>query len=79
MASIMTPGAQVRPCPVAAIYQGLALVPISAQLQITFPLSAQLKLTLSPIYPKLTRGCVPKMPKLNLDVSDVLQKVIKLS
>ena len=32
-----------------AVHQGLTLVPISAQLERTSPISAQLKLTLSPI------------------------------
>jgi hypothetical protein len=38
--------------------QGLTLVPISAQLELTLPLSAQPELTFSPAQPKLTRGCV---------------------
>jgi len=33
----------------ATVEQGLTLVPISAQLEITLPLSAQLKLIVSPI------------------------------
>ena len=36
----------VRPI-LATLYQGLTLVPISAQLKLTLPLSAQLQLTLS--------------------------------
>jgi hypothetical protein len=36
--------------------QGLTLGPISAQLELTLPLSVQLKLTMSPIKPKLTRA-----------------------
>ena len=59
-------GVVQRVAPAAqAVQQGLTLVPISAQLELTFPLSAQLKLTLSPIYPTLTRGCVPKVLKLS--------------
>jgi len=34
------------------VLQGLTLVPISAQLELTLPLSAQIKLALSPVYPK---------------------------
>ena len=34
---------------VRARHQGLTLVPTSAQLELTWPLSAQLKLTLSPM------------------------------
>jgi hypothetical protein len=41
--------------------QGLTLVPISAQLELTSPLSAQLKLTLSPRQLKLIRGRGPKV------------------
>ena len=51
--------------------QGLILVPIFAHLELTLPLSAQLKLTLSLAQPKLTRGCVPKMLKLSSHGSDV--------
>ena len=54
--------------------QGLTLVPISTQLELTFPLSAQLKRTLSPILPSLTRGCVPKVLKLSSNVSDVSRR-----
>ena len=39
-----------------AVDEGLTLVPISTQLQLTLPLSAELKLTLSPMKPNLTRG-----------------------
>jgi len=42
-------------------------------------LSAQLKLTFSPIQPKLTRGRGPKMLNLSSDGSDVFPKVLKLS
>ena len=59
--------------------QGLTLVSISAQLELTLPLSAQLKLTLSPILTKLTRGCVPEVLKLSSNVIDVFLKVLKLS
>ena len=55
----------------AGKWQGLTLVPISAQLVLTLPLSAQLKPTLSPTQPKLTRGCGPKVLKLSSNVSDV--------
>jgi len=51
--------------------QGLTLVPFSAQLELTLPLSAQLELTLSPVQPKLIRGCVLTMLKLSSNVSDV--------
>jgi len=64
---------------VDAVIHGLTLVPIFAQLELTLPLSAQLKLTVIPTYPKLTRGCDPKVLKLSTNVSDVLPKVIKLS
>jgi len=59
--------------------QGLTLVPISAQLQLTLPLSAKLKLTSSPMLPKLTHGCGPIVLKLSSTVSDVFPKVLKLS
>ena len=61
------------------IGQGLTLVPISAQLELTLPLFAQLKLTVSPVCPRLTRECVPKVLKLCPNVSDVFPKVLKLS
>jgi hypothetical protein len=51
--------------------QGLTLVPISVQLALTLPLSAQLKLTLSPTQPTLTRGCGWKVLNLSSNVSDV--------
>jgi len=54
--------------------QGPTLVPISAQLEPTLPLSAQLKLTLSPAQPKLTLGSGPKVLKLSSDVSDVSRR-----
>ena len=57
--------------PIAAEYQGLTIVPISAQPELTLPLPAQLKLTLSPTQPKLSRGCGPKVLKLSTNVSDV--------
>jgi len=41
--------------------RSLHSVPIFAQLQLTLPLSARLKLTRSPIQPELTRGCVPNV------------------
>jgi len=58
----------------AVVRQGLKLVPISAQLELTLPVPAELKLTLSPIEPKLTRGCVPKVLKLSSNVSDVSRR-----
>jgi hypothetical protein len=59
--------------------QGLTLAPISAELEHTLPISAQLKLTLSPVRPNVTRGCVPMVLKLSSNVSDAFQKVLKLS
>ena len=61
----------MRTLAAAGAKQGLTLVPISAQLELTLPLSAHLRLTVSPIQPKLTLGCVPKVLKLSSDVSDV--------
>jgi len=58
--------------------QGLTLVLISAQLELTLPLSAQRKLTLTPTQPNVTRGCSPKGLKLS-SVNDVFAKVLKLS
>ena len=46
----------------------------TAQLELTSPISAQLKPTLCPIQPKLTNGCVPKVLKLSSDVSDVSRR-----
>jgi len=43
------------------------------------PLSAQLKLTPSPLQPTLTRGRGPKVLKLSSNGSDVSPKVLKLS
>jgi len=43
------------------------------------PLSAELKLTLSPMQPNLSRGCVPKVLKLSANVSDMFPKVLKSS
>jgi len=57
-----------------AVEQGLTPVPIPAQLELTLPLSAQLKLTLSHMRPKLTRVCGPKMLKLSSNVSDVSRR-----
>jgi len=54
--------------------QGLTLVSISAQLEHTLPLSAQLKLTVSNVEPNVTRGCVPKVLKLSSNVSDVSRR-----
>jgi hypothetical protein len=54
--------------------QGLNFVSNSAQLELTVPGRAQLKLTLSPIYPKLSRGCGPKVLKLSSNVSDVARR-----
>jgi hypothetical protein len=59
--------------------RGLTLVPNSAQLELTLPLSAQRMLTLSPIYPRLTRECVSRVLKLSSNVSDVFPKMLKLS
>jgi len=59
-----------------ALEQGLTLVPISAQLELTLPVSAQRKLTVSPIQPKVNRGCVPKVLKLSStrSVNDVSRR-----
>jgi hypothetical protein len=54
--------------------QGLTLVPISAQVELTLPLSAQLKLAVSLTQRKLSRGCGPKVLKLSSNVSDVSRK-----
>jgi len=59
--------------------QGLTLVPISAQLELTLPLSAQLKITSFPAQPKSNRGRGPKVLKLSSNGSDVIPKVLKLS
>jgi len=59
--------------------QGLTLVPISAQIELTLHLSAQIQLTLSTLQPKLTCGRVPQVLKLSYDVSAVFPKVLKLS
>ena len=42
--------------------------------ELSFPLSAQLELTLSPIQPIIARGCVPKVLKLSSNVSDVSRR-----
>jgi hypothetical protein len=47
------------------------LVPIPAQRELTLSLSAQLKLTVSFVYPKLIREGVPEVLKLSSNVSDV--------
>jgi len=60
--------------PHAARCQRLTLGPISAQLEQTWPISAQLKLTLSPIQPKLTRVCDPKVLKLSSNISVVSRR-----
>jgi hypothetical protein len=62
-----------------AVGQGHTLVPVSTQLELTLPLFAQLKLTVYPMEPKLTGGCVPEVLKLSSKVSDVFPKVLKLS
>jgi hypothetical protein len=54
--------------------QGLTLVHFTAQLELILPIAAQLELTLSPIQPKLIRGCVPKVLKVSSDVSDVSRR-----
>jgi len=59
---------------IPALRQGLTLVPISTQLELTLPLSAQLKLILSPTQAKLTRRCGPKVLKLSSNVSDVSRR-----
>jgi len=60
--------------PARSSTQGLTLVPISAQFELTLPLSARLERTLSPLQPKLIRGCVPKVLKLSSNVSDVSRR-----
>jgi hypothetical protein len=54
--------------------QGLTLVPVPAQVELTLPLSAKLKLTLSPVCPKSSRVCVPKVLRLRFNVSDVSRR-----
>ena len=54
--------------------QGLTLVPNPAQLELTLPLAAQIKLTVSPVQANVTRGCVPKVLKLSSIVSDVSRR-----
>jgi len=54
--------------------QGLTRVPISAQLELTLSLSAQLHLTLAAIRVKFTRGCVPKVFKLSSNVDDFVRR-----
>jgi len=61
------------------MWQGLTLVPVPAQLELTMPPSAQLKPTLSPAQPNFTHGCGSKVLKLSSNVSDVFPKVLKLS
>ena len=53
--------------------QGLTPVLISAQLELTLPISAQLKPVLSLIQSALTCGCVPTVLKLRSSMSDVSQ------
>jgi hypothetical protein len=62
-AHVLGHGARVHAAEEAGL-QGLTLVPISAQL----------KLTVSPICPKLICGCVPKKLKLSSNVSDVSRR-----
>jgi hypothetical protein len=62
----------------AGAWQGLTLVPISAQLKLTLPISAQLRLTSSPIHPKSIRGCGPEVLKLTSNGSDMVPKVLKV-
>ena len=57
-------------CSTRGCGQELKLVPTSVQLERTRPLSAQLKLTLSPVESNLTRGRVPKVLKLSSHVSE---------
>ena len=54
--------------------QGLTLVPIPARLEGGLPFSAQLQLTVSPIQPKISRGCGPKVLNLSSKVSDVFRR-----
>jgi len=58
----------------AAALQGLTFVPNSAQLELTLPLSAQLKLTVSPMSPNVTRGRGPRVLKLSSNVSDLSRR-----
>jgi len=67
-------GPAVKKLARSAYNQGLTLVPIFAQLELILLLSAQLELILSPIQPKLTRGCIPKVLKLSSNVSDVSRR-----
>jgi len=47
--------------------QGLTLVPVSAQLELTLPLSANLKLTLTPIYiPQIDPWMCPEGAQVEL-------------
>ena len=62
------------PPPPVTTGQGLTLVAISAQLELTLVISAQLKLALSPTQPKLIRGGVQKVLKLSSNVSDVSRR-----
>jgi hypothetical protein len=45
--------------------RGFTLVPISAQLELPLAVSAQIKFTLAPSQPKLTRGCVAEVLRLS--------------
>jgi hypothetical protein len=54
---------------------GLRSFPFPLNLSLlTLPLAAQLELTVSPIYPNVTRGCAPKVLKLSSIMSDVSRR-----
>jgi len=55
----------------AAVRQERTLVPISAQLELTLPVFAQLQLILFPNITQLNPWMCPKLLKLNSNVSDV--------
>jgi len=48
-------------------------IPLNLSLLCTFPLNLSF-LSLSPIKPRLTRGCVPKVLKLSSNVSNVSRR-----
>jgi hypothetical protein len=51
--------------------RGLHSFPFPLNLSLISPIFAQLKLTVSSMYPNVTSGCVPKVLKMSSDVSDV--------
>jgi hypothetical protein len=59
--------------------QGLTLVPISAQLELTLPLSAQLKPTLSPTQLKFNPWMWPEGAQVQLQRERCVPEVLKLS